>query len=252
EMGQRPVLLAPRDPSLAAGGFVRDGVEALRMGWPTDPALSETLPLQTLLTLAEAHPERQLRLMNLSTAEGVRRLQGCPQPPLATVSWWHLLADSGRLEPTAEGWRVEPSLGGPADREALIAALAGGLITAVAVQHTPLDAEELLLPIDQRRAGVSGHDLVLPLLWQELVLGRGWSPAQLWQALSWGPSRVLGEPPERLQPGSRRWLLFDPALRWHDADAPSPSLAANRPWRERPRLGRVLACGLSGPEGWLV
>ena len=65
EMGQRPVLLAPRDPALGLDGFVRERVEALRAGWPTDPVLSETLPLQTLLSLAAAHTGLGLRLMNL-------------------------------------------------------------------------------------------------------------------------------------------------------------------------------------------
>lgn len=37
ECGHSPLLLAPREPSLSQGGFVRDGVDALRAGWPTDP-----------------------------------------------------------------------------------------------------------------------------------------------------------------------------------------------------------------------
>ena len=83
-----------------------------------------------------------------------------------------------------QGWRLEPSLGAPLDREALIAALAEGLITAVAVHHLALDSEEQLLPLDQRRAGVAGHGgPLLPLLWHELVVFRGWSAEQLWQVL---------------------------------------------------------------------
>ena len=83
EMGSAPVLMAPRDPALAVRGFVRERVEALRAGWPLDPVLSETLPLQSLLTLAAAAPEVSLRLMNLATAEGVALLRAAPRPPLA-------------------------------------------------------------------------------------------------------------------------------------------------------------------------
>jgi len=254
EQGAAPLLLAPRDPAIAGSGFVREGADALRAGWPLDPALSETLPLQSLLALAAVHRPPALRLMNLSTAEGAALMARCPpaQRPLASVSWWHLLADAARLDPTAEGWRVVPALGTPADRQALIAALAAGVISAVAVHHLALDAEERLLPLDQRRAGVAGHGLVLPLLWQELVLGRGWSPAQLWQALSWGPSRVLGEPPERLQPGSRRWLLFDPQAPMQSGVS---SLAANRPavdawWPAQQLRGAVRASGLTPSADW--
>ena len=127
EQGAAPLLVAPRDPAIAGGGFVREGADALRAGWPPDPALSETLPLQSLLALAAAHRPQALRLMNLSTAGGAALLAQCPaqQRPMASVGWWHLLADAQRLDPTAEGWRVVPSIGTPADRQALIEALRG-------------------------------------------------------------------------------------------------------------------------------
>lgn len=251
EMGDAPVLVAARDPALSRQGFVREGVEALRAGWPTDPALSELLPLQGLLTLQRLHPQRQLRLMNLSTAAAIEQLAALPPSarPGASVSWWHLIADSGSLDPTAEGWRLEPPLGCPEDRRALRAALLDGLITAVAVHHLALDPEEQLLPLDQRKPGVAGHRFVLPSLWRELVEGADWSVAQLWQALCFGPARLLGLKAPELVVGSRDWLLFDPTRRWHpreDAEAP---LAANQPLARQPQRGRVLAVGLI-PDLW--
>lgn len=251
EMDDLPVLVPPRDGSLTGQGFVRERVEALRAGLPLDPSLSEILPLQVLLTLAAALPGAPLRLMNLSTAEGVELLRRSPAPPPASVGWWHLVADSGRLDPSAEGWRLVPSLGGPADREALIAALADGTLSAVAVQHEALDPEERLLPLDQRRAGIAGHGMVLPLLWAELVSGRGWSPAQLWQVLCWGPSRFLGLEPPRLAPGREDWILFDPTVAAMSLEGADPSKAANRPDRDGPRgTGRLRAGGIIAPERW--
>ena len=110
-----------------------------------------------------------------------------------------------------------------------------------------LDAEEQLLPLDQRRPGIAGHGPALGLLWQELVERRGWSGELLWQRLCWGPASFLGLAPERLEPGSRRWVLFDPAAerRWD-----GPSLAANRPWRDTALRGAVVASGLSDPAQW--
>ena len=256
EMGSRPVLVAPREPSLSREGFVRERVEALRAGWPPDPPISETLPLESLLALADGLPRPPLRLMNLSTAEAVERLRRQPEPPPASVSWWHLLADSAHLDPAAQGWRVEPSLRGPADREALIAALEAGLIGAIAVHHQALDGEEMLLSLEQRRAGVAGHGAatghpgVLPCLWRELVQLRGWSASRLWDRLCWGPARFLGLEPERLQTGSRRWILFDPAAPpcW-TADG-AISLAANHPRPPGGGQGAIVASGLRGSQGW--
>ncbi|QVL51848.1 MAG: dihydroorotase [Cyanobium sp. M30B3] len=254
EMGQRPLLVAPRQEELSGGGFVREGVAALRAGWPLDPPLSETLPLQSLLTLAAARPERQLVLMNLSTAAAVELLAAAASPPPATVSWWHLVADAASLHPTAEGWHVRPSLGAPSDRLALIEGLRRGLITAVATHHLALDPEEQLLPVDQRRPGLAGHGapggLVLPCLWRELVGGHGWSAAELWQVLCWGPAALLGEASEGLQSGSRRWLLFDPeaTASWTARD--SLSRAANQPLLGAAVRGQVRATGLTAPESW--
>lgn len=245
EAEQCPWLLAPRQGSLCQGGFVRDGVETLRLGWPADPAVSETMPLRLLLALAERLPG--LRLMNLSTAEGIALLEAANPRPLASICWWHLLQDSGRLDPLAEGWRLEPSLGTPADRQGLRQALRRGLLAAVAVQHTPLDAEEQLLPLDQRRAGVAGYQAVLPALWASLVDQDGWSVAELWQALSWGPSQFLGLEPERLLPGSNRWLLWDPQA----APIERPgSLAANRPLAMAGLRGALRAAGTLPPHQW--
>lgn len=251
EMGNRPVLLAPRDPALVQDGFVRERVEALRAGWPTDPVLSETLPLQTLLSLKAAHPDVNLRLMNLSTAEAVGLLRSTADPPTATVSWWHLLADSGTLHPADEGWRMVPSLGAPADRQALLQALRQGLVSAVAVHHQPLDAEEQMLPLDQRRAGLAGHGIALSMLWQELVVRQGWSAQELWQALCWGPCGYLNLPPERLSPPSDRWILWDPAQPWPDVAHERGSLAANLPsFGSEGLIGRVMASGLQEETRW--
>ncbi len=256
EMGERPLLLAPRQPELCCGGFVRESVEGLRAGWPLDPPLSETLPLQSLLTLAAARAERRLVLMNLSTAGAVELLAAASSPLPATVSWWHLLADAANLHPTAEGWHLVPSLGRPHDRQALIEGLRRGVISAVAAHHLALDPEEQLLPVDQRRPGLAAHGarhgLVLPCLWQELVNRQGWSAAELWQVLCWGPADLLGEPCESLQSGSQRWLLFDPQAPGAWTGRASLSRAANQPLLGETICGQVRASGLTAPESWTL
>ena len=250
EMGSHPVLLPPRDGSLCQQGFVRERVEALRAGWPVDPVASERLPLDLILGLSELLPAAPLRLMNISTQEAVRRLACQSAPPPASVHWWHLVADSSRLDPADGGWRTVPSLGGPQDRQALIAALADGVLQAVAVHHQALDAEELLLPLDQRRPGLAGHGRVLPLLWQALVVEAGWGVEPLWQALCWGPAAFLGLHPPSLQPLSRRWILFDPTAPSGSDHGQGESLAANRPPQLGSGQGALVGSGLRGPAGW--
>ena len=110
----------------------------------------------------------------------------------------------------------------------------------------PLDEEDLLLPGDQRPAGLSGHHVVLAALWNAMVRPGRWTAEDLWQALRFGPSDLIDQPPEQLEQGSRRWLLFDPDQRWTiNSNSPGAPRAANIPWMGRELQGRVVACGLS-------
>ena len=248
EMAGAPVLIAPIDSKLRGDGMIREGVETLRAGWPADPTISETLPMGQLLELQRRHSNRKLVLMNLSTADGVAMLSHSTSSPLATVSWWHLVQDRSSQTAEETHWFVTPSIGGQSDRLALIQALGEGKINAVAVHGIPLDDEECLLPPDQRPKGLSGHHLVLPTLWQHLVVDLGWSVNQLWQALSFGPSRLLGQDEERLSIGSNRWLLFDPDQTWDQTrDDPNAPKAANQPWIGVNMRGQVVSCGLRIP-----
>ena len=245
ELGRAPLLLAPRDREIQGNGLAREGVETLRAGWQLDPKISETLPLSQLLELQRNYPSCALCLMNLSTAEGVSRLRDARIRPMATVSWWHLVGDSSHLCLTDNGWTVTPSLGCAQDRRALIQALEEGLLTAIAVNSIPLSEEDTLLPPGQRPSGLAGHHLVLACLWGALVRGKGWPVEQLWQVLSFGPSRLLGCREERLETNSRRWLLFDPDVVWRPKrGCEGVSLAANQPLANRKLMGRVVACGL--------
>ncbi len=248
EMGEAPVLIASHDSNLRGEGMMRESVETLRAGWPPDPIISETIPMGQLLELQRRHRNRNLIIMNLSTADGVEMLNLTTSPPLATVNWWHLVKDHSGQKDDANNWFVIPSIGGAADRNALIQALKEGRINAVAVHGIPLDDEECLLPPDQRPRGLSGHHLVLPTLWQKLVVERGWSVKELWEAISFGPARLLGQEEERLTIESNRWLLFDPDVIWNQCrDAPHAPRAANQPWIGVPIKGQVVNCGLRIP-----
>ena len=246
ELGESPLLLAPRDSKIQQDGLVRESVQALRDGWCPDPIASETLPLSQILELQRQHPDTSIRLMNLSTAEGVRMLSKSPIKTEASVCWWNLVADNSLLSPSDLGWRVCPSLGTAKDREALIKALFHETLTAVAVNSIALDESETTLPVNQQLPGLYGHHLVLPSLWEELVVKSNWSIEKLWDILSFGPSRMLKRPEESLEVGSNRWLLFDPKKSWIQAiNREVQSCIANQPFEGKRIQGEIIDCGLT-------
>ncbi len=246
EINTAPLLIAPRDSKLQGNGIVRQSLEAYRAGWPPDPVISETIPLAQLLEVAKHYPGNSLKLMNISTKLGVEMLSKTEENPMSTVCWWHLLADSSLLNSNSIGLKVTPSIGSPEDRESLIKGLKKGIISAVSVHATAQDEEEIQTPNQLRKPGIVGHQLVLPLLWQELKEKRNWSIEEVWQALSFGPSKILHLPEENLTFNTHRWLIFDPDKTWEQSqdnlDKPRP---ANQPWQEIQIKGKVISSGLN-------
>ena len=245
EMRKSPVLLAPRDKSLQAGGMSRQSIETFRAGWPPDPVESEILPLIQLLELQKQYPEIALRLMNISTSEGVSILKNTSSKPMSTVLWWHLVNDNSSLSPVDIGWSVAPSLGSPKDRASLVKGLEDNIITAISVHSTPTDDSETKQPANKRKKGISGYDLVLPLLWDQLIRKSGWEVEQLWTKISFGPSQLMNQTEEKLSLNSNRWLLFDPEKEWVQSNEEKHlTTSTNQPIKGQKIYGKVIDCGL--------
>ena len=245
DMKKSPILIAPRDKSLQAGGMSRQSVDTLRAGWPPDPIESEILPLTQLLELHSQYPEISLRLMNISTAEGVAKIKNSFSKPMATVLWWHLVNDNSKLSPFDIGWSVTPSLGSQKDRTSLIKGLEDNILTAISVHSTPTDDSETKKPSNERKKGISGYNLVLPLLWNQLVQKSNWKVENLWEKISFGPSKLLNQVEEKLSLNSNRWLLFDPEKEWVQSnDEMHLTTATNQPIKDKKIYGKVIDCGL--------
>ncbi len=245
EMKKSPVLFAPRDKSLQAGGISRQSVDTLRAGWPPDPVESEIIPLVQLLELHRQYPKTALRLMNISTSEGVDILKNTSSRPMATILWWHIVNDNSSLSPFDIGWSVTPSLGSPSDRASLINGLEDNVLTAISVHSTPTDDSETKLPANKRKKGISCYNLVLPLLWDQLVRKSGWKVEKLWEKISFGPSKFLNQAEEKLSLNSNRWLLFDPEKEWFQSNEEKHlTTATNQPIKDKKIFGKVIDCGL--------
>ena len=245
EMKKFPVLFAPRDRSLQAGGMSRQSVDTLRAGFPLDPVESEIMPLVQLIELHKQYPEIALRLMNISTANGVSILKYSSIRPMTTIFWWHLVMDNSSLSPFDLGWSVTPSLGSPLDRASLIRGLEDDVLDAISVHSTPADDSESLLPANKRKKGISCYNIVLPMLWDQLIRKSGWEVDKLWEKISFGPSRFLNQAEEELSLNSNRWLLFDPDKEWYQSNEKNfLTTATNQPLKDKKIFGKVIDCGL--------
>jgi dihydroorotase len=183
--------------------------------------------------------------MNISTTEGVSILKDASPNPMASILWWHLVHDNSSLSPFDIGWSVTPSLGSPRDRASLIKGLEDNVLTAISVHSTPTDDSETKLPANIRKKGISCYNLVLPLLWDQLVRKSGWKVEKLWEKVSFGPSKFLNQTEEKLTLNSNRWLLFDPDKEWYQSNEEKLlTTATNQPIKYKKIVGKVIDCGL--------
>jgi len=161
-------------------------------------------------------------------------------PLTASVSWIHLLLDTQALASYNPQLRLEPPLGNPKDRLALIAGVKNGILDAIAIDHTPYTYEEKTLAFAEAPPGTLGLELALPLLWEHLVNGGELTPAELWRALSSNPLKCLQETPLGCFVGQKAELiLFDPQLTWTVGRDSIHSLSQNTPWWGQSITGKV-------------
>jgi dihydroorotase len=237
-----PISLWPCIADLTGDGVIREGMEAYQFGLPTVPAYAETAALAALLELV-ASIGTPVHLMRISTARSVAliaqaKAQGLPIT--ASTPWHHLLLDSEALAKYDPVLRLDPPLGNPSDRLALIEAVRTGVIDAIAIDHRAYTYEEKTVPFAQAPAGALGLALALPLLWQTLVASGQWTALELWRALSSGPAHCLHQTPPQVDRGAiAEMTLFNPSESWVVDGASLHSPQINTHWLQATVQGRV-------------
>ena len=162
------VWYQPQDFYLSQNGFAHDGLIASRLGLAAIPVAAETISLLTLLELAKL-TNVKLHFMRLSTAKGVEILQQNEYKNNITydVNIQHLLMTENNINYFDTNAKFVPPLRSENDRQSLNKAIINNDNVAITSDHTPISAENKLLPFGEAKAGASGVELLLPLtlLW---------------------------------------------------------------------------------------
>ncbi|MDO4770024.1 MAG: dihydroorotase, partial [Brachymonas sp.] len=230
------VWLRPLEPWLG-NGVAASGARATRMGLAGVPVLAETLAIMTLAELMEATGAR-VHICRLSSAAGVElvrqaRARGLPMTCDVSINSLHLCeTDIGYFDSRA---RLTPPLRSASDRAALRKALRDGVIDALVSDHTPVDADEKILPFSDATPGATGLELLLSLTLQWAQQDQIALPQAL-AAVTHRPAHILGSGAEQPQgigqllPGGvadlcivnpdAQWQVNEQALRSHGRFTP--------------------------------
>jgi dihydroorotase len=205
------VLVAhrPADPWLSHGAAASEGEFAARMGLPSVPAISEKIMLERDLALVELTGARLLvdQVTTACALETLARGKAKGLPIAATTSINHLSFNELDIGDYRTFCKLEPPLRAEEDRQALIEALASGLVEIVVSAHAPAPAEEKRLPYDEAAPGAVGLQTLLAALLAFHHEGR--IPLiDLIRTVTAAPADLLGLPAGRLTRGAPADLVL--------------------------------------------
>jgi dihydroorotase len=232
----------PADPWLSAGAVASEGEFASRMGLPSVPDIAEKIMLERDLALVELTGARLLvdQVTTARALESLKRGLDKGLPVVATTSINHLSFNEIDIGDYRTFCKLDPPLRSEDDREALIEAIASGLVQVVVSAHNPAGPEDKRLPYDEAAPGAVGLETLLPALLTFHHEGRV-PLIDLIRTVTSAPADLLGLPAGRIARGAPADLvLCNPdAPIIVDADKLT-SKSKNSPFDGRRLQGKVL------------
>ncbi|MFN2561836.1 MAG: dihydroorotase [Jatrophihabitans sp.] len=241
-----------QDPRLAdSAACAHEGPLSGRLGLPGWPGVAEESIVARDVMLAE-HTGSRLHICHVSTAGTVEVLRWARArgiPVTAEVTPHHLLLTCDLLEDYDPVYKVNPPLRPAEDVEALRAALADGIIDAVATDHAPHAAHDKDHAFGDAAFGMLGLQTALGVVAQAMV-GTGlldW--AGVADRMSVRPAAIgrLGAHGRAIEVGAPANLtLVDPSAPWTVDPAALASKSRNTPFAGSVLPARVVATLLRG------
>src|SRR5437868_1349852 len=245
----RRLALHCEEPTLSRGGHMHEGAVSAELGFAGYPSVAESLMVERDLALA-AYEGQPLHLLHLSARESVAALEAAQAAGLAAtaeVTPHHLCLTDEAVRSLDPNVKMNPPLRAEEDRQALLAALRNGNISALASDHAPHARHEKEVPFEAAPFGVTGLETAFAALYTNLV-EPGLLPLEtLLERMSAGPALAYGIDPPRIAVGATANLvLLDPNASWRVTEESFRSLSANS-WllgkTLRGRVGMTVAGG---------
>lgn len=247
------------EPRLTVDAQMHEGEISGRLGLAGWPAVAEEAVIARDVLLA-GHVGSRLHVCHVSTAGSVEILRwakGRGVRVTAEVCPHHLLLTDDRVCGYDPVFKVNPPLRTAADVTALRAALAEGVLDAVATDHAPHAVEDKECEWAYARPGMLGLETALSVVLQAMGGAAparggpaGWPDWDLVaERMSRTPARIAGLADHGRDPAPgvpANLTLVDPAARWRVEPAALASRSRNTPYAGMVLPGRVVATFLRG------
>ncbi|KAA2314582.1 dihydroorotase [Pseudooceanicola sediminis] len=239
-----------QEPGLSAGACATSGKFAALRGLPAVSPMAERMGIDRDVSLIEMTGVRY-HFDQVTTARALPALERARKNGLAVtagVSIHHLTLNEYDVADYRTFFKVKPPLRSEDDRQAVVAAVASGLIDIISSMHTPQDEESKRLPFEEAASGAVALETLLPAA-MRLVHAGDLDLPTLFRALSLNPSKLLGLDTGRLAVGAPADLvLFDPHAPFVLDRFAMLSKSKNTPFDSARMQGRVRATWVGGQQ----
>ena len=199
----RRLALHCEEPTLSRSGQMHEGPVSAELGFTGYPSVAESLMVERDLALA-AYERQPVHVMHLSARESVEalsRAQVAGLPATGEVTPHHLCLTDEAVRSLDANVKMNPPLRAEEDRQALIAGLRDGTISAVATDHAPHAPHEKEVPFEAAPFGVTGLETAFSALYTRLVTPGLLKLETLLERMSAGPARAFGLDAPRIAVG---------------------------------------------------
>ncbi len=242
-----PVIDHCEDPSLFAGGVMREGPHSVRLGLKGIPAQSESICAGRDVEVAALTGAR-LHIAHMSTRGSLEHVRWAKKRGLrvtceVTPHHFTLTDEDVRYD---SRYKMNPPLASREDRDALIEGLADGSVDAIATDHAPHHPASKDVEFDRAPFGITGFETALALGIAGLVDAGKLPLMSLVELFTTGPARVLGMQRKIAAGEAADLTIFSTDREWTFRAAESPSKSRNTPFDGRGFRGGPVATIVAG------
>ncbi len=242
------IISHAEDVNLVGQGMMTEGALSSELGLRGNPAAAEEIMVAREIALARL-TRCPVHIAHISTEvalEHVRRAKDAGLPVTAEATPHHLILTEEAVRGYDTNFKMAPPLRTEKDVEALIRAVADGLVDLIATDHAPHGLVDKAVEYDQAANGVIGLQTAVPLTLK--LVHQGVIPLKRWvEALTIAPARLLRVDHGTLRVGSAADItVLAPHERWTFRQQDILSKSANSPFIGWELEGRVRATSVGG------